>query len=191
VLDNFFLELGAVRVPTSTSDTVRYEATNWFAEAIYLPEDGPNYAPRVVIGSRPGHYVDPRRNRIDVLHTTPKDSVLRRYNLDWSYTDRQEALRAFCRVRDEILRVYTPQVLSDPVQLRVLIAERALEVDRQWADEIRQHNESVSRQAAGVAFRAGDYESVVKHLASIPTDSLSASDKKQLHVARKKVTKGT
>jgi hypothetical protein len=143
VFDDYFAARGALPMPSSSHEVVRYETAAWFAEVIYLPYDGPRYSPRLQIGVIPEPFDDPRRNRIDVLHTTSIDSDLRRYNLTWRYTNSQEARQAFMRVRDEILTPYTDAFLNDVSRLRSLLEKRNHEVDLQWDLEIRRHNEGI------------------------------------------------
>src|SRR5690349_13136652 len=100
VFDEFFA-MRRARFVDLGLNLVRYETPRWFAEAIYLPMDGPKYSPRVEIGVLPDLFVDPRRNRVDVLYTVPEGNELRQYNLMWRYTTRSEALAVFTRARDE------------------------------------------------------------------------------------------
>ncbi|GEM_PF-2044270 len=187
VFDEYFAERGAFPMAHCGASMMRYEAPEWFAEVIYLPSDGPRYSPRVELGVIPEPFVDPRRNRIDVLHTTPIDSDLQTYNLTWRYTNSHEARHAFVRVRDEIMMLYTDPFLNDVSQLRILLEKRSLELDRQWKDEIQQHNDGIAKEAADAAFRAGEYASVVQILKVISPDSLSPVDRKRLDAARKRV----
>jgi len=104
VFDEYFAERGAFPMAHCGASMMRYEAPEWFAEVIYLPSDGPRYSPRVELGVIPEPFVDPRRNRIDVLHTTPIDSDLQTYNLTWRYTNSHEARHAFVRDYDVVYR---------------------------------------------------------------------------------------
>jgi hypothetical protein len=185
VFDEYFAARGA-RLVASRRDKVRYESQKWFAQAIYLPEDGPRYCPRVEIGVLKELFVDPRRNELDVFHTVPEDNDLRRYIFEWRYTNRGQAEEAFVRVRDEIMTVFADAFLNDVSRLHILLEKFAEELDRQWRDEFRSHHDSISRIAANAAFRAGDYETAARHFAEIPTDSLTPSERKKLEIARKR-----
>ena len=68
--------------------------------------------------------------------------------------------------------------------LASLLRRRADELQRQWDEEIKQHNDSIAREAAEAAFRARDYESVVRHLSKIAESSLSPAELKKLNFAR-------
>ena len=86
VFERYFARLHAVPVPSRSPTIVRYENPEWFAEVLYLPTDGPRYCPRVEVGVIAEQFIDPRRNRIDVLHTVPEGNELQRYNFAWRYS---------------------------------------------------------------------------------------------------------
>jgi hypothetical protein len=186
VFDEFFANRGAFHVSCNESNVVRYERQDWFAEAIYLPSDGPQFSPRVEIGVLPEVLIDPRRNRIDVLHTLPEGSELRRYNFMWKYTNEHEARLAFTKVRVRIMEVYIDPFLNDSPRLRRLLEDRCRELDQQSRMEADEHNQSIDREAAQSAFSAGDYESAVHYFSRIPAEALLASEKKKLEFARKR-----
>lgn len=186
VFDNYFSRLGATVVPVLVSSLIKYATYEWFAEILYLPSDGPNYSPRVEIGVLPEPFVDSRRNRIDVLHTIPPHNDLRRYNLSWRYTDERGAKMSLAQVRDEIVHIYALPYLQVPSRLRELLSTRRAELDREWEEEIRRHNDEIARVAAEEAFRTGDYVSVIRHLMTIQPESLTFAERKRLDIARQR-----
>jgi hypothetical protein len=187
VFDEYFGTRGASRVNSDCDNVIRYHTDRWFCEVLYLPLDGPRYSPRVEVGVIPDLFTDPRRNRIDILHTTPVDSCLRRYNFTWRYANEREAREAFSRVRDEVLAVYTDAFIVDIARLELLLTAQCAELDQAWEKEIGQHNIEIVRGLAENAFRDGDYDSVVRQLAAIPLEELTTSDRRKLMIARKRL----
>lgn len=188
LFDDFFSTRASMPLESARRDMVRYESHAWFAELIYLPEDGPRYSPRIEFGVLPELFADPRHNRVDAMHMIPSECELRHYNLRWRYSNESEAHSSLLRVRDEIIAVHATPYLANTAQLRRLLDVRAEELDGDWALQIQLHNEEVSRQTAQSAFNIGDYESVVRHLTAIPATSRSASDRRMLYVAMKRCT---
>jgi hypothetical protein len=159
VFDEYFQKLGAQRESINTSRCcVRYVTGSWFAEILYLPSDGPKYSPRVLIGCRKTLFDDPRRNRVDVMHTAPVDSEEHDYNLRWLYTSRDELEASLTSVRDRIVTVYAIPYLNDIGRLKALLTQRHDVIEAEWKEEIAAHNDSILRARAEQAFRAKDYE---------------------------------
>lgn len=187
VFDEFFLKLGAKREYLSSASTVRYSSEPWFAEILYLPFDGPNYSPRVEIGSLPRQFVDPRRNRVDIMHTAPPSSEERAYNLRWTYRSRDELQSVLIAVRDRIIRVYALPFLQDTSRLQVLLEQRNESVEAAWTEEIDEHNDSIARANAEMAFRSRDFESAIRHYEMIAAERRSPIDQSKLSLARRRV----
>jgi hypothetical protein len=187
IYDQYFMN-GHALCRCERTDLVRYEATNWFAEIFYFWTDGPRYSPRVAVGCIPDAFNDdPRRNRVDVMYIVPDGSSLRRYNADWRYRNETEARVVFARVRDEIVEPHVMPFLADSSRLHDLLMIRRQELDRQWKEEIQDHNEVIARRAADDSFRARQYDEFLEKMSSISADSLSAADRKKVEFALKQV----
>src|SRR6266540_2940268 len=89
-------QLGANKIRSGPM-VVRFEAGFWFVELLALPEDGPRYSPRVEIGPLPESGSMSRDKQVDVMHTVPADSPLRRYNLEWRYANPTEMREVYTR----------------------------------------------------------------------------------------------
>ena len=187
VFDDYFQQLGAVRELSASPTTVRYSTANWFAEVFYLPFDGPKYSPRVAIGCRPERFGDPRRNRVDVMHTAPDDSEEYDYNLRWRFRSSQELRAALTAVRDRILAVYALPFLQDTNHLQMLLEQRRDFVETTWANEIEEHNESILRREAEAAFKSKDYGKVIQCYSKIPSERHSRIDELKLRIATSRV----
>lgn len=167
---------------------VRYEHPTWCIEVLYLPTDGPRYAPRVEIGPIPETQLDPRRNRVEVLHTIPEDNDLRRYVFMWEYQSEEELEASLIKVRDLVVEPFSVPFLKDSAQLIALVEERAKKVDNEWRTQILCHNESIYRRLANEAFRRKDYEEVVRNFTKIGGQRLSPVEVKKLELARKRIS---
>lgn len=181
-------ELGARKV-RSTPLLVRFEEAHWFVELLALPEDGPHYSPRVEIGPLPERGVSSREKQIDVMHTVPADSPLRRYNLEWRYTNATEMREAYTRIRDEIFIPRAIPVLRDRDRLSRLVALRAETVQAEWTNEIATHNDAVYRAKAQAAIAAKDYAGFIEHMMNIPEERQSDAEKARIRYAQKQVSK--
>jgi len=188
VFDDFFQKYGAQREPMTDPTAVRYSTDAWFAEVLYLPSDGPNYSPRVEIGCCPGIFDDPRRNRVDVMHTAAQNSEEYDYNLRWRYQTREALNSALIAVRDRILNVYSLPYLQDTNRLRTLLEQRHNVVEAAWTTEIDEHNDSIFRTDAEVAFRHKDYEKVIQCYGNIPPERRTKIDDSKLEIARNRAT---
>jgi hypothetical protein len=184
VFDDYFEELGARHPQFSKRNVVRYDSDSWFAEVIYLPEDGPNYSPRVLIGCREEQYEDPRRNRADVMHTVPEGCEERSYNLLWKYRNRHQLEATLKSVRDQIIEIYAKPYFADSERLRSLLEERYEAIETEWADEIDTHNATVFRKKAEKAFRSKDYANAIRFYEQIPASRLTDTDRSKVKYAR-------
>jgi hypothetical protein len=184
VFDGYFEGLGAHHSQRSRHDAVRYEADSWFAEVIYLPKDGPTYSSRVMIGCREDLFADPRRNRVDIMHTVPEGAEERSYNLTWRYRNRRELERTLKSVRDKIVDIHSKPYLADSNRLRCLLTERERAVEDEWADEIDRHNTAVFREKAEKALAAKDYAAAVHFYEQIPGRLQTDSDQARAKYAR-------
>jgi len=188
VFDDYFEKLGAVRERSESTTCVRYSTKDWFAEILYLLSDGPNYVPRVEIGCQHEQFVDPRRNRIDIMHTAPEGSEEYEYNLLWLYNSSQQLTIVLKDVRDRILTVFTLPFLEDIGRLRALLKKRHDVVEAAWAKEIDEHNDSILRREAEAAFSSKNYEKVIECYRRIPEERQSKVDESRLRIARTRVS---
>ena len=184
VLDDFFEELGAHYAGSPARNIVRYDSELWYAEVLYLPEDGPDYSPRLLIGCQEEPYKDPRRNRVDVMHTVPESKEERGYNLRWRYRNRRQLEEALRFVRDRIVNVYTIPYLADKERLLSLLAQRHDAIEMAWEDEVDEHNAAVFRTKAEGAFRAKDFASAVHYYEQIPARKLTKTDRAKVKYAK-------
>jgi hypothetical protein len=187
VFDDYFTNLGARRSQDTRHNVVRYVADLWFAEVVYLPKDGPNYCPRVMIGCREEPYVDPRRNRVDVMHTVPEDAKERSYNMTWSYRNASELERSLEFVRDKIVEIYAKAYLFEGQRLRSLLAERHKVIEDTWKNEIDEHNAAVSRAKAKKAFDAKDYATAIELYGEIPLEKQTETERARVRYAKARV----
>lgn len=184
VFDAYFERLGAHHCHSTARNLVRYDAEAWFAEALYLPEDGPNYSPRLLIGCNEDLYEDPRRNRVDVMHTVPEGEEERSYNLRWKYQNRHQLEGTLKLVRSQIVEVYAKPYLFDRERLRALLEKRYQVIEAGWEEEIEAHNATVFREKANEAFKAKDYENAVRFYEQIPTAKLTDTDRARVKYAK-------
>ncbi len=183
VFDDYFQELGAVREPSDSLTCVRYSTDEWFVGILYLPSDGPNYVPRLEIGCQNGQFADPRRNRIDIMHTAPEGSEEHEYNLRWRYRSAEQLATVLRDVRDRILAVSAVPFLRDTNRLQALLKERHDVVEAEWKKQINNHNDSIHRQAAEAAFTSKDYEKAITCYGEISEERQSKIDKSKLRIA--------
>lgn len=165
---------------------IRYDGPSWFVEVLYLPTDGPRYSPRVVIGPIPETQIDPRRNRIEVLHTIPHENDLRGYVFQWEYTSAKELEMSLEKVRDLIFEPFVKPFLNDPQRLIALVDMRAKQLDEETQTQIRNHNESIFRRLADKAWREHQYEALV-NLYRQHIEHLTPAEIKRYQIALKHV----
>lgn len=213
VFDDYFAHLGAYFVEESSSSIslspshsasepnkyilgdrnkhyfIRYDGPTWFVEVLYLPSDGPRYSPRVVIGPIPETWTDPRRNRVEVLHTIPEGHDLRRYLFEWEYSTAEELERSLTKVRDLILESFTRPFLEDQEQLISLVAKRARMLDEETQTQTRNHNESIFRRLAEIAFQRRDYAETARYLMKVDKERLTPAEIKKLAMSLSKIPK--
>lgn len=183
VFDNFFRDLGAKRDRKCDDRTVRYSTEAWFAEVLWLSHDGPRYSPRVEIGCNNGQFDDPRRNRVDVMHTAPLSSEECEYNIRWRYENCDELRTALVFVRDRILAVHTLPFLQNPALLKSLLIRRRDILESEWVSELNDHNDSVFRARAENAFRSNAYAEAVQWYHKIPIERLTRIDQSKMQIA--------
>ena len=184
VFDDYFQALGAVREPSMSRSYVRYSTNDWFAETLYLPSEGPNYCPRIEIGCKDEQFLDPRRNRVDVMYTTPEGSEEHGYNLRWRYSTSEQLEKALLDVRERILKVFVHPYFIETRRLKALLAQRHDVLEAAWAQEIDGHNDSIRRREAEAAFKAKEYERVIECYSQIPKERQSKVDESRLRIAR-------
>ncbi|MFN0195371.1 MAG: hypothetical protein ACKVT0_01390 [Planctomycetaceae bacterium] len=189
IFDRFFREQDARREAFVCRNMVRYSTTNWFAEVLYLPFDGPKYSPRVEIGPVPEIFDDPRRNRVDVMHTAPSDTEEHEYNLRWCFQSHHELEAALIAVRDRILTIYTVAYLQDSELLKRLLIYRRDVVEATWTNEINEHNDSIIRAEAEKAFFDKDYVRAIQKYYLIPHERRTQIDEKKLLIAKSRVAR--
>lgn len=99
VFGDYMLGLGAHITETGSPTSLRFESDSWYTQLLVFPEEAPRFCPRIAIGVLPEiGYMD-RDRQVDILHTLPQDSALRRYNLEWRYSNAVEMQQVFERVR--------------------------------------------------------------------------------------------
>ena len=172
-------------IRNKTGTTVRFEGDGWYTEVIVFPEDGPNYCPRVMIGALPEIVWDPRDKQVDILHTLPNQSPLRRYTLEWRYSDPNQMEEAFQRVKDEIFKPYAEEYLANAQRLRSLIGARSGKIHEESEAEIDSHNDAVHRRNAEKAFKSRDYLAFIDEMGQIPSDRHSRINRERLKYATK------
>lgn len=186
VFSDYMLRLGAHIAETGSPTSLRFESDSWYTELLVFPEEAPRFCPRIVIGVLPEiGYMD-RDRQVDILHTLPRDSALRRYNLEWRYSNAIEMQQVFERVRDELFRPYVEPYLTDTQRLRSLIGVRSGKINEEWIAEIDAHNEKIHRRNAEQAFKNRDYTTYVREMAKIPVTQLSNADRKRLEYASRR-----
>jgi len=186
LFSHIMLRLGA-EVGGVAPLSVRFEARDWFVELFALASDGPRYSPRVDIGPLPEIGLLSRDNQVDIMHTVPEGSPLRRYNLDWIYRDPAEMRNAFSRARDEIFVPYAIPLLSDQGSLKRLVAKRSREIGEQWKAEVEAHNDGVYRAKAQQAAAAEDYRGYLEHMRKIPSERLTKAERARVKYSEKLV----
>lgn len=185
MFDDLMQRLGAIRVQWAQDLSVRYEGPHWFVECFALAEDGPNYSPRIAMGPLPEMGWLPRDKQVDIMHALPKESQLSRYNLEWRYSDASTMRAVFRRVRDEIFIPFAVPILFEPLALETLVRERSNALNRQWKDEIKQHNLSIIRRRAAAAWQAKDYSVFLKEMEAVPDGDMSPVDVQRIAFASK------
>lgn len=169
-----------------TGTTVRFEGDGWYTEVLVFPEDGPNYCPRVEIGALPEIAWDPRDKQVDILHTLPSESPLRRYNLEWTYRDPAKMEKIFERIRDEIFKPCAEEYLANSQRLRSLIGVRSSQTHERSEQGIDRHNDGIHRRNAESAFKRQDYSAYIKEMTHIPSDRHSRIDRERLSYATRR-----
>jgi len=168
---------------------VRFESGEWFVELLALAEDGPRYSPRVEIGPLPERGTLPRDKQVDILHTVPGNSPLRRYNLEWCYSDPIEMRHAYKRVRDEVFKPFALAVLLDRKRLNGLVASRSQEVQRQWEEEVAAHNDAVYRKKAQAVIAKKDFKSFLEQMRKIPEERQTKAERARVRFVEKQLRK--
>lgn len=182
VLGSYLSGLG-LTVVSSQPRLVRFANRDCFVEALVFAEEGPKYCPRIEIGPLPELGGMSRDKQIDIMHTVPKSSPFRRYNLEWRYSNKEEMESVFSRVRDQIFDDYARPYLFDRVRLLEVVRVRSEEIDVQWQGEIRDHNDTICRRNAMKAFSEKNYREFIQEMAKIPLERLSPSEVKKLNYA--------
>jgi hypothetical protein len=162
---------------------LRYSGAHCFIEVFVLSDDGPKYSPRIEMGPLPELGVMSRDRQVDIMHTLPVSSPLRRYNLEWRYADAEEMEAVFVRARDQIFDVYARPLLSKHDDLIELVQERSKEISERWQEEIADHNDTIYRRNAAKAFAEKRYREFIHEISKIPNERLSATELKKLSYA--------
>jgi len=110
------------------------------------------------------------------MYTAPDGSPLRTYYLHWRYTNSEELLSAFSKVRDEIFMPYAVKVLTNAFALRSLVKLRSAEIEKVWHEEIAEHNEGVYRTKARTALNLKDYVAYLELMEKIPIERRTKSE---------------
>jgi len=181
-------QFGAGKV-SSGPLVVRFENDGWFVELLALSEDGPLYSPRVEIGPLPERGALARDKQVDIMHTVPADSPLRRYNLEWRYSGPAEMRQVYTRVRDGIFTPYAIPVLLDHERLTRLVASRSQQLQKQWRDETTAHNDAVYRAKAQAVIATKDYEAFIDQMKNIPEERQTEIERTRVHYAMQQVRK--
>ncbi|MCA8990070.1 MAG: hypothetical protein KDA78_20655 [Planctomycetaceae bacterium] len=121
------------------------------------------------------------------MHTAPQNSEEYGYNLRWLYKNRDELRSALTSVRDRILAVHTLPFLQNMARLKALVIQRRDIIESEWIKELNEHNDSIYRAKAEVAFRNKHYEEVVQCYSKIPSERLTRIDQTKLNIARKRM----
>lgn len=187
MFDELMRHLGASRVQSSQDLCVRYEKSDWFVEFFALPEDGPKYCPRVAIGPLPELGFLSRDKQVDMMHTLPAGSALSRYNIVWRYTEPATMRAVFRRVWDEIFIPFALPILSDSPSLKSLVQARSSLINREWEEEIKQHNLSIIKSRATKAWEAKDFAQYVEEMETLQQADITELESLKLAFARKRV----
>jgi hypothetical protein len=185
IFDSAIQVLGGQEVAHLSPAMVRYEGLDWFVECFVLLEEGPRYCPRVHIGPLPERGLMIRDRQMDILHATPIDSPLRRYNLIWRYSSAEELNEIYSKVRDLIFLPYAVPLLRNNAKLVEAIQRHSEEVNSRWQKETEDHNSSIIRRKAATAWTVKDYPGFISEMEKLPSSSLTESEKHKLDYARK------
>jgi hypothetical protein len=188
VFEKYLNGLGA-KFAKGSHTSARFDAMDWFVEASVLLENAPKYCPRVSVGPLPELGFMERDKQVEVLHTLPEESPLRRYWFEWRYTNACEMVKAFEQLRDKIFRVYTEPFLFTPERLRVLVSARSKQINEEWTREIDAHNDSIHRRNAQSALKAHDYSTFIQETGEIPYERQTELERKKLDYAIRQLAK--
>ncbi len=172
-----FSRLAFERDGEESTIVVAYSRENVLLTFSYWPEHFPNYCVMVDIGFIEGDAV-PERSRIGLWCAIPDDKR-------WSTVFRTEDELAIVltRIRDDVLPSYARPLWDDPQQLTQLITRCYNEQEARGSSREAERK----RQQAEMAFKAGNFGEVVSIYAALSSVDLTATDRKRLEIARRKI----
>lgn len=162
-----------------SSTAVAYRKDDMFIDFSYWPEDFPNYCVMVGLGLIEGDVILPQ-SEIGLWYAIPREN-----QEIWAFQNEAQLRATLTHIRDDILPIYAEPLWEDTQLLEQAInrfnGEQEAKIEQREVEKLRQQAEA--------AFRSGHFEQSIHVYSQMSPVDLSATDRKRLEIARKKLGK--
>lgn len=161
-----------------TASELTYLRGGVFVSFSHWPEDQPSPSVGIGIGLAGA---DGSRDRVALWRATAENGPAREYT-SWRFHDRKSLESLLERVATEVFPVASKVWDSEPA-IEALLADQADEAETQYLERRRRGDLLGARRS----FDEQRFQEAIDRYALLGPETLSAADKRQLHVARKTV----